>query len=58
MSGHSLKGWIYLRNTFRDYANKYHIDLKDDAVKPTFLDFENYEGFSENKYRKIIDKIF
>jgi hypothetical protein len=53
-----LKGWIYLRNTFRDYANKYHIDLKDDAVKPTFLDFENYEGFSENKYRKIIDKIF
>jgi GNAT superfamily N-acetyltransferase len=54
-SGYSLRGWLHLRKYVHIYTAKYGVDLNDPETKPSFLDWEKFEGFANaDEYEDVL----
>jgi hypothetical protein len=53
-SEYTVRGFVHLQPVIEKLAIKYNVDLSDHKIIG-FVDWNNFEGFSEKEYREIID---
>ena len=56
MSGYSARGWMHLHTYIHCVADVLGVVIQDDANRPTFIDWNDYEGYTEEEYKSIVDQ--